>query len=255
MIMGSIVVNTLREAFRRKQAWVLLIITGVVMGCASMINVFDMEQQTTFAKLTPLIVIPFVTMVLSTFVAARQLPTEIRERTLYPLLAKPIRRWQWLLAKYIGVVLISWIIIAVLFAVFQVLIWVKGIEVNAFLYQGLLLLMLQIAIYDALVMMFTVILHADATICLGILVFIGSYLFEGPLWAAVEGAKTAFDKILLGGLYWIFPQFKLFDVTRAIRFNWDPTPITDLFPFVLYSLCLIVAYLALGSLRLESKDL
>lgn len=253
--MGPIVVNTLREAFRRKQAWVLLFATGVVMLGASAINIFDLEQQRTFAKLTPLLVIPVVAVVLSSFVAARQLPTEQRERTLYPLLAKPIARWQWLVGKCIGVVLISWIVIGVLFLVFQVLIWVKGIEVNAFLYQGLFLLLLEIAVYDALVLLLSLILHPDATICLGLLIYFGSQLFEKPLWAAVEGAHTLADKVLLGGLYWAIPQFKLFDVTRAIRFNWDPTPPTALIPFVVYALCLITAYLALGSWRLQSRDL
>jgi ABC-type transport system involved in multi-copper enzyme maturation permease subunit len=253
--MGAIVVNTLREALRRKQAWVLLIVTAVVMAGASMINVFDLEQQATFAKLTPLLVIPFVAMVLSTFVAARQLPTEIRERTLYPLLAKPIHRWQWLVGKYIGIVLISWLIILVLFAIFQILIWVKGIEVNAFLYQGLFLMLLQIAVYDAMVLLLSLLLHADATISLGILIFVGSYLFEKPLWAAIEGAQSLWDRVLLEALYWIIPQFKLFDVTRAIRYNWEPTPITVLIPFVLYATCLIVVCLALGSLRLQTRDL
>ncbi len=45
-----------------------------------------------------------------------------------------------------------------------------------------------IAVYDALILMLSLMLNADATISLGILIFIGSYLFEKPLWAAFEGA-------------------------------------------------------------------
>jgi ABC-type transport system involved in multi-copper enzyme maturation permease subunit len=253
--MGAIVVNTLREAFRRKQAWVLLIITAVFLAGLSGLTIFDLEQRGSVAKLVPLVVIPFVAVVLSTFVAARQLPVEMRERTLYPLLAKPIHRWQWLLAKYVGVVLISWIILGVLFAVFQIIIWWRGIEFNAFLYQGLVLLLLQIAVYDAMVLFFSLVLHADATVCLGLLIYVGSHLFSAPLSEAVRSAESLLDRVLLGAFLWSLPQFDVFNLTRQIRFNLDPTPWTMLLPFFAYAGCLIAAYLAMGSWRLQTRDL
>lgn len=252
---SPIVVNTLRDALRRKQLWVLFITGLVVIAAAGAINVFGIAGQTTFALAVPLVVIPIAAMLMSTFTAARQVPTEIRERTIYPLLAKPLRRWQYLLGKYIGVVLISWFIIGVLFLIFQGLIWFKHIPANATLYQGLVLLLLQIAVYDALVLMLVQFLNMDATICLSILIYVFEHLIEEPVALARLQAAGWLDRLALEALTWIVPQFKLFNISGAVMFQRDPEPFTIVLPFALYASCLIASYLFIAGWRLEHRDL
>jgi ABC-2 type transport system permease protein len=53
-------------------------------------------------------------MLLAIFVGAFMIPHEVESRTIYPILAKPVRRYEFLLGKYLGALIILGVIVAIL---------------------------------------------------------------------------------------------------------------------------------------------
>src|ERR1051326_3858581 len=99
--------STLVETVRRKDlyvVWMLAVfglITGRVLG-----SMADRGAETLLRDLS-LTVVNFLSMAICIWLAARQVPEELSRRTLFPLLARPVRRFDVLLGKFLAVWLLS----------------------------------------------------------------------------------------------------------------------------------------------------
>jgi Cu-processing system permease protein len=106
------------ETIRRKEFYVLIILMMIfVLGAvvASFIGI-KQESVATFLLNLGVTLAGVCAHVLTGLTAARQIPTEIESRTLYPLLAKPVERAEYLLGKWIATGVCGCIVWITLFA-------------------------------------------------------------------------------------------------------------------------------------------
>src|SRR5438309_805651 len=92
----------LKEMSRRKDFYVLFIITVLLSLVMASVNFFNEEKIVRYLKELSLLLIWIVSLIIAVTTAARQIPTEREQRTLFPLLAKPVTRSQVLLGKFLG---------------------------------------------------------------------------------------------------------------------------------------------------------
>lgn len=107
--------NTLTEAVRQKVLNVLLIFGIILVGCSVSVSGLATpelgaaglyDEQIKFVKdvgCGAMKIIGFCIVVLST---AQLIPQELHNRTIYSILAKPVRRGEFMLGKFLGVVLL-----------------------------------------------------------------------------------------------------------------------------------------------------
>jgi len=91
-----------KELYRRKDFYVLFIVTILICLVMASVNVFDDRQVVRYIKELALLLIWISSLVIAITTAARQIPAEKEQRTLLPLLAKPLSRTQLLLGKFLG---------------------------------------------------------------------------------------------------------------------------------------------------------
>ena len=91
-----------KELYRRKDFYVLFILTALITVASWFMNFFHDEQIIRFIKEICLLLIWISAIVIAVTTAARQIPAERESRTIFPLLAKPIARWQVMLGKFFG---------------------------------------------------------------------------------------------------------------------------------------------------------
>src|ERR1051325_5496357 len=92
----------IKELYRRKDFYVLFILTvlvTVVMWSARFFNDVSIARA---LKEICLLLIWISTLVIAITTTARQIPAERESRTIFPLLAKPITRWQVIVGKFFG---------------------------------------------------------------------------------------------------------------------------------------------------------
>jgi hypothetical protein len=116
--------NTLTEAIRQKVLSVLLLF-GLVLICTSVFfSQVAIDEQIKFVKdfgCGAIGLIGFFITILST---AQLLPQELHNRTIYTILAKPVRRGEFLLGKFFGVVLLLSLSVALMSLAFAgTLLW------------------------------------------------------------------------------------------------------------------------------------
>ena len=92
----------IKELYRRKDAYVLFILTALICLVMGSVNIFNDDKIVRYLKEICLLLIWLCSLVIAIATTARQIPMERENRTLFPLLAKPLTRTQLLLGKFVG---------------------------------------------------------------------------------------------------------------------------------------------------------
>lgn len=109
---GIIALNTFTESVRQKVYNVLIIFALVVIASSSFFSQFgfselsDPREQLKFIKDFCLGALSVFGTLIAIVGTAQLLPNEVENRTIYTILSKPVRRFEFLLGKYMGSVLL-----------------------------------------------------------------------------------------------------------------------------------------------------
>ena len=107
-----------KELYRRKDFYVLFIMTAVITLVMGSINFFGDAKIARYLKEICLLLIWISALVIAIVTTARQIPAERENRTIFPLLAKPVSRAQVVAGKFAG----CWLASGVALLVFYLLV-------------------------------------------------------------------------------------------------------------------------------------
>ena len=96
----AMAVVVMKEMVRRKDFYVLFIITALITLVMGAINIFNDKTIAGYLKELALLLIWICSLVMAITASARQVYAEKENRTIFPLLAKPVSRAQFLLGKF-----------------------------------------------------------------------------------------------------------------------------------------------------------
>src|SRR5215471_5542260 len=102
----AITFNTLTELTRLKVFYVLLVFALLLIGSSVFMAQFSFQQEFQILKDVSLGAISIFTSVLAIVATARLLPQDTEDRTVYTILAKPVPRFEYVLGKITGVLLL-----------------------------------------------------------------------------------------------------------------------------------------------------
>jgi ABC-type transport system involved in multi-copper enzyme maturation permease subunit len=94
--------NTFREAVRDRVLYLLLAFALLVLGTARFLSLLTVGSEEKIIKDVGLAAILLFGLLVSVFVGVSLVFKEIEKRTVLTLLANPIRRWQFVVGKYLG---------------------------------------------------------------------------------------------------------------------------------------------------------
>jgi Cu-processing system permease protein len=221
----AVAILVIKELYRRKDFYVLFVLTALITLLMGAVTFFDDDRLVRYLKEICLLLIWIAALVIAVTTAARQIPAERENRTIFPLLAKPITRAHLLLGKFLGCWLATGIALLVFYLFFGV-ISASREQAWPFLSYGqalwlhwwMLGIVISFAIFGSVLFSAP---SSNATICLvaalGILT-LGRHLNQVALGMNEPGGT------LLYLLYYVIPHLELFDVRDLIIHNWDPVP-------------------------------
>src|SRR5437016_8109063 len=90
----------IKELYRRKDFYVLFVLTALITLVMGSVSFFNDDKIVRYLKEICLLLIWISAFVVAIGTAARQIPAEREYRTIFPLLAKPVTRWQVILGKF-----------------------------------------------------------------------------------------------------------------------------------------------------------
>ncbi len=103
---AAIAGNTVLELVRLKVFYFLLIFAILIIGSSAFMVNFSFQEQFQVLKDVSLGAMSIFTWLLAVLASAMLLPKEIEDRTVYTILAKPVPRFEYLIGKLLGVLLL-----------------------------------------------------------------------------------------------------------------------------------------------------
>jgi ABC-type transport system involved in multi-copper enzyme maturation permease subunit len=100
----SIAYNTYREAVRDRVLYNLIVFALLIVGSALLFGQISISIERIVLINMGLSSISIFGIVISVFIGISLVWKEIERRTLYTVLAHPVRRWEFILGKYLGLV-------------------------------------------------------------------------------------------------------------------------------------------------------
>lgn len=111
---------TVLEAIRHRVLNVLLLFALVVIGTANFFSQLSLDQQIQFVKDFAFGAMILFGVIMAIVAVAQMLPNEVENRTLFTILAKPVRRAEFLLGKFLGIALVLLVMLGVMGVVFGI---------------------------------------------------------------------------------------------------------------------------------------
>jgi Cu-processing system permease protein len=102
---GVVALNTFREAVRDRVLYNLVFFALLMIAAAILVGQISIGIEQSVIVSLGLSAISLIGLLISVFIGVALVSKEMDKRTLYALLSKPVRRWEFLLGKFGGLVL------------------------------------------------------------------------------------------------------------------------------------------------------
>ncbi len=213
----------IRELIRRKDFYVLFILTAVITLSFGAVNFFGEGNLVRYLKEICLTLIWLSSIVIAVMTAARQIPEELERKTILPLLAKPVTRTDVVLGKFLG----SWfssgaalLVFYVFFAVvsaskeahFEFVGWFQALAMHWFMLGILTSMTLLGSLVFAAVSSNATIMLVSTAFILGILRHLNTVALNQP-----EPIQT-----LLYVAYYSIPHLEFYDMRGLVVHSHPP---------------------------------
>jgi Cu-processing system permease protein len=210
----------IKELYRRKDFYVLFILTALITLAMGSFKLFDDEKIIRYIKEICLLLIWVSSLVIAIMTAARQIPAEREHRTIFPLLAKPITRGQLIFGKFLGCWLACGLALLVFYLFFGL---ISGAREHHWpllnYFQAFWLHWIFLAVVVALVLLGSVVFTAvssNATITFIVVVgilFVARHLNKVALQMSEPGRSIIY------AIYFAVPHLEFYDVRDLIIHN------------------------------------
>jgi ABC-type transport system involved in multi-copper enzyme maturation permease subunit len=247
----------IKELYRRKDFYVLFILTIIICLVMASMNVFNDTEIIRYVKELCLLLIWVSSLIIAITTTARQIPSEKEQRTLLPLLAKPLSRSQLIVGKFLGCWIICGLALVCFYAFFGVLAATREHHWPLLNYaQAAILHWIALGVVIALALLGSLVFAApssNATICFSIvaaILCIGRYLDKFALSMHEPGRSIVYS------IYYAIPHIEIpFEMRNLIIHDW---PLID-WKFVwllgLYLLAYVAFFLIAACLIFRRKPL
>jgi ABC-type transport system involved in multi-copper enzyme maturation permease subunit len=240
----------IKELYRRKDFYVLFVLTAVITLLMGSVSFFHDTRIVRYVKEIALLLIWVSALVIAIATTARQIHAERENRTIFPLLAKPVTRGHVILGKFAGCWLACGLTLIVFYLFFAI---VSGSREHYWpilnLFQALWLQWVMLGIVVAFVLLGSIIFAAPSSNATISLILILGILLLGRHLNQVALQQAEPLRSIVYGLYFLIPHLEWYDVRDLVIYDhplvpWLDCALATLYGAVYMALLLFGAWLA-----------
>lgn len=159
MKVWAIALNTFREAVRDKVLYNLMAFAVLMIAASIALGQMSIAERKRITIDLGLSAISIFGIIISIFLGIRLVSREIENKTVYTLIAKPIKRYHFILGRYLGLMMVQAVNIVVMTLAFALVLWAVGgseeRNLDWALIQALILIFIEFGIVTAAAMVFS----------------------------------------------------------------------------------------------------
>ncbi len=252
MKIRAIALNTFKEAIRDRILYLLLFFTAVCIIFSRVLALLAVGDRVKIITDVGLASLSIFGVLMAILIGTGLVYKEIDKRTIYTILSKPIHRYQFLLGKYLGLVLTLFIMLVLMTLIFLVFFFFYTLRIDPSFFMAILFIFMELCLITAVAMLFS----CFSTPILSTLFSLSFFLIGHLSW----GLETLIKKIPQGGvktvariLYIFLPDLENFNFKTEIVHHL-PIPPQILLYSTLYGIFYTVFILVLAMLIFRRRD-
>jgi ABC-type transport system involved in multi-copper enzyme maturation permease subunit len=252
-----VAVSAFRESVRDRVLYSLVLFAVLLIGVSYLIGQLTAGQDIKIIKDFGLAAISIIGLLIAVFIGVGLVWKEVERRSIYSVLTKPVRRYEFVLGKYFGLALTLLVNIAVMTASYYAVlaymatlfppevraVWpAPAVDPALLAAVGLILMELLLVTAVALFLSTFASPLVAAMVTLGVWV-VGSFNTDLRNFQQVVDSQAA--ALMARWLYYLLPNFSAFDVkvqvVHGLAVPWSYVGITTLYGTVYVALLLVAA--------------
>jgi ABC-type transport system involved in multi-copper enzyme maturation permease subunit len=245
--------NTFREAVRDRILYSILFFAVGVIVLSLLMQEISVGDRDKVVRSVAQGAIAAFGSIISMFLGISLVWGEVEKKTVYTILSKPISRWLFVLGKYLGMMMTLSVVVAIMFAVYTVLLTIQQSFPPPVVYVSAALLMIELMLLTSWATLFSTYSAPTTAAAFTLAIFLIGHLAD-DIWLYGNQLDNPAAQSMARGLYWLLPNFEMFNL-RSHAVHDLPIPWEQVWGATAYGVCYTAAVLGLAMLVFERRDL
>jgi len=218
MTISVIARNTFKEAVRDRVLYLLLFFSALSIVLARVLAVLTVGDRVKVVKDVGLASISFFGALMAILIGTGLVYKEIEKRTIFTLISKPIRRSEFLLGKFLGLILTLAVMVAAMTVVYLIVVFLHTFKIEGRMVLAVFFIFLELILLTAVAVLFS----CFSTPILSSLFALSFYLighFSWSLETLIKKAPPGAGRTLLRAVYAILPDLENFNIKTEVVQN------------------------------------
>jgi len=253
---GVVAINTFREAVRDRVLYNLVFFALLMIGASILVGEVSIGIDRIVIINLGLSAISVIGLVMAVFIGVGLVHKEMEKRTLYSVLAKPVRRWEFLTGKYAGLLVtlaVNTAIMTVGLAAALLYVGRPLVKADTSILVAVYFILLELALVTAITLFFS----CFTTPMLSTLYTLGIYItgvFAADIRDFADFTKSQSLKGIARTVYYLVPNFHNFNVIDLASHG-NSIPLKLIGENTLYAACYVSLVILAASAVFSRRNL
>jgi ABC-type transport system involved in multi-copper enzyme maturation permease subunit len=238
----TIAENTFKEAIRDKILLSITIIGFLLIAASKIFIPISIGEEVKIIKDFGISLIEIFGFFIIVFVGTRIFHQETERKTIYSIMSKPVSALEFVAGKFLGMYYLIVVVLLLLFAIFMLFSGLYLGRIDLYLLNILYFFLFEFLLLDALVIFLSCFMAPLTSGIIALLLFFIAHL-TFYLITLTQLIKIPALAILLNFLYYVLPNFSVFNIKASVVYHLPIGINTYMLVFsysLLYSLILII---------------
>lgn len=247
----SIAFNTFRENIREKLLYNLLIFALLMIGSSILLTRLTVGEWDRLIINLGLSSINFFGVLIAIFVGISLVSKEIDKKTIYTILSKPVPRYEFLLGKYLGLMITLFVNTAVMVAGLLAVMAYLNAPVTLLLFEALGFIFLELVVITAVALLFSTFTSATLSAIFTLAIYAVGHLSTDLKQFGAQ--MDSVGKAVLNAIYYVLPNLERFNLKGQVIHQVNISG-TDVLLTTAYGLAYAGLLLVLASIIFQRRD-
>ena len=252
LTLSAFISQTFKEAIRNKILYGIGFFAVAIFLFSLVLGELSLYEQERVIRDVGMTFIMLMGVVLAIYTGVGLLHREIDRRIIYTILSKPIRRYQVIVGRFLGIACTLFVELFAMFSVFLILLAVRGMSIDLTLFQSVWLIYVESLVVAAAALMFSTFSSA----MLSSLMSAGFVILAclNPQIGFYAGQTKEIEvRSMMRAAQFLLPNFGHFDVSTQVSYALE-IPGMHVFWSSLHGMAYIVVLICIAALIMEKRD-